>query len=72
VLVAAIGKARMVRGEWIRTFLQELEYFPDGTHDDQVDALSGAHASLVELLKALRSPEGEVVTYSDEVSISPV
>jgi hypothetical protein len=54
------------------TFLQELEYFPDGAHDDQVDALSGAHASLVELLKALRSHEGEIVTYSDEVSISPV
>ena len=66
------GKVILVRGEWNRTFLQELEYFPDGAHDDQVDALSGAHASLVELLKAIGSHEGEVVTYSDEVSISPV
>ena len=66
------GKVIIARGEWNRTFLQELEYFPDGAHDDQVDALSGAHASLVELLKALESHEGEVVTYSGEVSISPV
>jgi len=66
------GKVILARGEWNRAFLSELEYFPDGAHDDQVDALSGAHASLVELLKALGSHEGEVVTYNDEVSISPV
>jgi len=46
-------------------------YFPDGAHDDQVDALSGAHASLVELLKALESHEGEVVMYSDEGEYQP-
>jgi predicted phage terminase large subunit-like protein len=31
---------------WGPPFLQELEAFPEGGHDDQVDALSGAHAAL--------------------------
>jgi len=67
------GKVVLVRGEWNRAFLAELEYFPDGAHDDQVDALSGAHAALVELWKLLAAgDEGEVVTYGEEVNISPV
>ncbi len=67
------GKVVLVRGEWNRGFLAELEYFPDGAHDDQVDALSGAHAALVELWKLLAAgDEGEVVTYDSPVSISPV
>jgi predicted phage terminase large subunit-like protein len=32
----------LVRGAWNAPFLAELEAFPDGAHDDQVDALSGA------------------------------
>ena len=67
------GKVALVRGEWNRGFLAEVEYFPDGAHDDQVDALSGAHAALVELWKLLAAgDEGEVVTYDSPVSISPV
>ncbi len=30
----------MVRGPWNRDFLHELEQFPNGAHDDQVDAVS--------------------------------
>jgi phage terminase large subunit-like protein len=66
------GKVYLIRGEWNRAFLQELEYFPDGAHDDQVDALSGAHAALTELIGVLESHEGSVVTYNDEVQISPI
>ena len=67
------GKIALVRGEWNRAFLHEVEYFPEGAHDDQVDAFSGAHNALVELWKLLESADdGTVVTYSDEVSISPV
>lgn len=40
------GSARLVRGAWNQTFLDELEAFPEGTHDDQVDALSGAYSAL--------------------------
>lgn len=36
------GKIRLVRGPWNEAFLAELEAFPRGAHDDQVDALSGA------------------------------
>ena len=67
------GKGALVRGEWNRGFLAELEYFPDGAHDDQVDALSGAHAALVELWKLLTAGDEEgAVTYDSPVSISPV
>ncbi|MBI2392806.1 MAG: phage terminase large subunit [Deltaproteobacteria bacterium] len=37
---------RVVRGAWSQAFLAELEGFPEGAHDDQVDALSGAFAML--------------------------
>lgn len=48
-LVSAQAEARnikLVSGPWIRDFLNELTAFPDGPHDDQVDALSGAFAML--------------------------
>lgn len=66
------GKVKIVRGEWNREFLAELEYFPEGAHDDQVDALSGAHTALVDLWKLLAMPADDVVTYDDAISISPV
>lgn len=39
---AEAGNLKLVRGEWILTFLDEVEIFPNGAHDDQVDAMSGA------------------------------
>lgn len=36
------GKVKLIRGEWIADFLDEATAFPNGTHDDQVDAVSGA------------------------------
>jgi len=39
---AEVGNLRLLRGPWVGTFLDELEAFPYGGHDDQVDALSGA------------------------------
>jgi predicted phage terminase large subunit-like protein len=35
------GKLALVRGHWNQAFLDELCAFPEGTHDDQVDAVSG-------------------------------
>lgn len=40
------GRFVMVRGAWNRAFLDELSVFPEGGHDDQVDALSGAYKAL--------------------------
>ena len=39
---AEAGNVRLVRGSWVKAFLDEAEVFPQGAHDDQVDAASGA------------------------------
>lgn len=36
---------RIVRAPWNEKFVGELEQFPEGNHDDQVDALSGAYSA---------------------------
>lgn len=43
---AEAGNIKLVRGPWLDSFLEEIEMFPNGAHDDQVDALSGAFAEL--------------------------
>jgi predicted phage terminase large subunit-like protein len=40
------GNIKVVRGSWNDEFLRVLENFPTGRHDDEVDGLSGAHATL--------------------------
>jgi len=45
---AARGVIRLLRASWNAALLDELEGFPTGGHDDQVDALSGAFAKLVD------------------------
>ena len=53
---AEAGNVKLVRGPWINAFLDELEEFPLGVHDDQVDAASGALADLT-------APRGGVLVY---------
>lgn len=36
------GLLRVVRGEWVNQFIDECVAFPNGDHDDMVDAVSGA------------------------------
>ena len=43
---AGNGLVRVVAAPWTRTVLDELALFPNGQHDDIVDALSGAHTAL--------------------------
>jgi predicted phage terminase large subunit-like protein len=40
------GNVKLVRGAWNVAFLDEAESFPQGSHDDQVDAVSGARNKL--------------------------
>lgn len=40
------GNVVLVRGSWNAAFLDELLVFPNGAHDDQVDAAGGAFARL--------------------------
>lgn len=44
---AEIKNVKLVRGNWNQRFLDELTAFPDGLHDDQVDAVSGAMIKLL-------------------------
>lgn len=37
------GRVKLVRGDWNQAYLDELEAFPLGKHDDQVDGSSGAY-----------------------------
>jgi predicted phage terminase large subunit-like protein len=39
---AEAGNVRIVRGAWNRAYIDEICLFPTGSHDDQVDATSGA------------------------------
>jgi predicted phage terminase large subunit-like protein len=42
------GNIKVLRGNWNDDFFREIENFPDGTHDDIVDAFSGAYLMLTE------------------------
>ena len=39
---AEAGNVYIVRGTWVNDFLNEINAFPQGSHDDQVDAVVGA------------------------------
>jgi len=43
---AEAGNVKLLSGPWIGAFLDELEAFPNGSHDDQVDAATGAYMAL--------------------------
>jgi len=43
---AEAGNIKLVKGTWNSEFLDEFEAFPQGSHDDQVDAVSGAFEQL--------------------------
>jgi predicted phage terminase large subunit-like protein len=46
---AEMGNMAIVNSNWLINYLDELEAFPHGAHDDQVDATSGAFAVLSEI-----------------------
>lgn len=45
---AEAGNIKVLLGDWNEDFFRELENFPDGSHDDIVDALSGAFGMFTE------------------------
>jgi predicted phage terminase large subunit-like protein len=47
------GRFYMVEGDWNEDFIQELEYFPSGKHDDQIDAVSIAREVLAHRIQLL-------------------
>lgn len=42
------GLIDLVRAPWTEALIAEVEAFPEGGHDDQVDALAGAHRALTD------------------------
>lgn len=61
------GNVKLVRGDWNERYLDELTVFPNGLHDDQVDASSGAFNRLLGLGESYE----ETVEFYEPVSISP-
>ncbi len=53
---AEAGNVKVLRGPWNNAFFIELENFPEGENDDQVDASSGAFMMLAE------QPHGNVAS----------
>jgi predicted phage terminase large subunit-like protein len=51
----------LVRGPWNEALIQEAEQFPEGSHDDRIDGLSGAHTMLTGNLRPHRDNVGTVV-----------
>jgi len=65
---AQVGNVKIVNdGTWdVQTFLNECQWFPEGTHDDQVDAVSGG-------MNMFGPAEEEIlVVYEETVDISPI
>lgn len=50
-----VGNVSLLRAPWNRVYLDELAAFPSGSHDDQVDASSGAF-EVIGLKKTLKMP----------------
>lgn len=53
---AEAGNVVLVRGAWNAAFLDELTSFPNGAHDDQVDAASGAFGKLARQVEVAYAP----------------
>ena len=47
------GNARMLRGDWNQAFIHEMESFPLGAHDDQIDAASRAYNAQISKVSML-------------------
>jgi len=43
-----VGNVLMLRGPWNQELIDEMRLFHNGTHDDQVDALSRAFSELIQ------------------------
>ena len=55
---ALAGNVKVVRGAWNDRFLRTLHEFPDGAHDDEVDAASGAFNELARVSRQPSTQQG--------------
>ncbi len=61
---AEAGDIALVEGPWINDFLDEICEFPEGLHDDQVDAFSAAYAALSRRAPGRAVPPGSMTRQS--------
>lgn len=47
------GKVKVLKAPWNKSFFSELVSFPDGSHDDIVDALSGAYNEITNMVSTI-------------------
>lgn len=48
---AEIGNVKLLRGDWNQKFIDQARAFPNGRHDDMIDAASGAFNKLALMLR---------------------
>jgi predicted phage terminase large subunit-like protein len=63
------GLIKVVRGPWNEEFFHELEQFPHGKHDDQVDALADAFDELSGLMVSTPAPPPPITFNPDTASV---
>ena len=74
-LLAEQGRVTLLDGDWVLDFLEELEEFPMGNHDDQVDAVSLAAGWLTGRRVSRRKknvPVARAVLPSSRISSRPL
>lgn len=64
---AEAGNVSIVDGPWLESLLWEMEQFPNGTHDDQVDAISLAFAVLADDGASVHAQDYRGDTYQEPV-----
>lgn len=55
------GNVYLVRAPWNEPLIIEGEQFPEGSHDDQADSLSGVHTQLTGDMRTVRETVGIVI-----------
>jgi predicted phage terminase large subunit-like protein len=50
---AQAGNVKLIRGPWNEAFLSEAENFPEGIHDDQIDAAADAFDELTNIRRSV-------------------
>lgn len=73
-----VGNVLLVRGSWNAAFLDEMRNFPNGAHDDQIDALSlafdeltGANTSVLDFYAEQAREEAALREASKATALAP-
>lgn len=68
---ANAGKLKLLKAPWNRAFIEELAIFPNGSTNDQVDALSGAYKMFDQKPVGLVYGEWSIANVDDQLAYNP-